>query len=194
MADEEKKNWMSCLGWGCLIVVVLSVLGIGSCVAYVYKGGSAARSVATAYLESVDAGRFEEAFRTLGPAYTEGRGLTEFVTFEQAARAQAGACGTWRMSGTSINRESGRSVAMLTYRGSCDGGPIEVAFNLEQVDRQWVIQDIRYNEPGVSVIPTCADCGAVVPPGANFCASCGSAIGGGEHRVEDPAGDDEIPE
>ena len=194
MVDEEKKNWMSCLGWGCLIVVVLSVLGIGGCLAYVYKGGAAAHSVANAYLESVDAGRFEEAFQTLGPAYTEGRGLAEFITFEQAARAQVGACDAWRMSGTSINRESGRSVAMLTYQGSCDGGPIEVAFNLEQVDRQWVIQDIRYSEPGVSVIPTCADCGAVVPSGANFCASCGSAVSGGEHRVEDAAGDDEIPE
>ena len=118
MADEDRKNWMSCLGWGCLVVAVVSVLGIGGCLAYVYKGGSAAHSVANAYLESVDAGRYEEAFGTLGPVYTEDRGLAEFVAFEQAARAQMGACGDWRMSGTSINRESGRSVALLTYRGS----------------------------------------------------------------------------
>ena len=194
MADEEKKNWMSCLGWGCLIVVVLSVLGIGGCLAYVYKGSTAAHSVGNAYLESVDAGRFEEAFQTLGPLFTEEHRLADFVAFEQAARTQMGVCGAWRMSGTSINRESGRSVAVLTYQGSCDGGPIEVAFNLEQIDRQWVIQDIRYREPGASVIPTCAECGEVVLPDANFCASCGSAVGGSETTHVDSAGDDESPE
>lgn len=186
MADEDRKNWMSCLGWGCLVVAVVSVLGIGGCLAYVYKGGSAAHSVANAYLKSVDAGRYEEAFGTLGPVYTEDRGLAEFVAFEQAARAQMGACGDWRMSGTSINRESGRSVALLTYRGSCDGGSIEATFNLEQVDRQWVIQDIRYNEPGLPAIPVCSDCGSVVPPGARFCPDCGSEIGGGDEAPEEP--------
>ena len=184
MADEEKKNWMSCLGWGCLIVVVLSVLGIGGCLAYVYKGGTAAHSVGNDYLESVDAGRFEDAFQTLGPIFTEDRGLAEFIAFEQAARAQMGTCGAWRMSGTSLNREPGRSVAVLTYQGSCDGGPVEVTLNLEQIDRQWVIQDIRYKEQGVLVIPICADCGAAIPPGANFCAACGSAVGGAETAPE----------
>ena len=187
MTDENGRNWMSCLGWGCLAVVVLSVVGIGGCVAYVYKGGSAAHTVAKAYLESVDAGRYEEAFQTLGPSYTEDRGLAEFVAFEQAARAQMGACSDWRMSGTSMNRESGRSVAMLTYRGTCESGFIEVAFNLEQVDRQWVIQDIRYNESGMPVIPACPDCGSVVPPGAKFCPGCGSEIGGGEAALEGSA-------
>jgi len=184
MADENGRNWMSCLGWGCLAVVVLSVVGIGGCVAYVYKGGSAAHSVAKAYLEAVDAGRYEEAFQTLGPSYTEDRGLAEFIAFEQAARAQMGACSAWRMSGTSFNRESGHSVALLTYQGSCDAGPIEIAFNLEQADRQWVIQDIRYNEPRVSVIPICPDCGSVAPQGAKFCPGCGSEVGGSEAALE----------
>lgn len=186
MTDENRRNWMSCLGWGCLAVVVLSVVGIGGCVAYLYKGGSAAHSVANAYLESVDAGRYEEAFESLGPGYTEDRGVAEFVAFEQAARAQMGACSDWRMSGTSFNREAGRSVALLTYQGSCDAGPIEITFNLEQIDGEWVIQDIRYNEPGVQVIPVCADCGSVVPPGARFCPNCGAATGGGEAAAEKP--------
>jgi hypothetical protein len=194
MADEEKRNWMSCLGWGCLIVVVVSVIGIGGCVAYVYKGGSGAHAAADAYLESVDGGRYEEAFQTLGSTYTEDRGIAEFVAFEQAARAQMGACGAWRMSGTSFNRESGRSVAMLTYQGSCDGGSVEAHFSLEQSEGQWVIQDIRYQEPGVTVIPVCAECGAVVPPGANFCAGCGTAVGGGAAADEDSSRRDESSE
>jgi hypothetical protein len=187
MTDENGRNWMTCLGWGCLTVVVLSVLGIGGCVAYLYKGGSAAHSVANAYLELVDTGRYDEAFQSLGPSYTEGRGLAEFVAFEQATRAQMGACGEWRMAGTSFNREAGQSVALLTYQGSCDGGPVEVAFSLEQMEGEWVIQDIRYNEPGVAVIPVCADCGTVVPPGARFCPNCGSQVGGGEPAAEESA-------
>ena len=194
MADEDKKNWMSCLGWGCLVVVVVSVVGIGGCIAYVYKGGSGASEVAAAYLGSVDGGRYEEAFQALGPGFTDDRGLADFVAFEQAARAQMGACGAWRMSGTSFNRESGRTVALLSYQGSCDGGSLEAHFNLEQLEGQWVIQDIRYQEPGVTVIPVCAKCGAVVPPGANFCAGCGAAVGGGAIVEEDPSGEDEPSE
>lgn len=188
MADEDKRNWMSCLGWGCLIVVVVSVVGIGGCVAFVYKGGSEAHAVAELYLEAVDGGDFEEAFTALGPAYTEDGGLAEFVAFEQAARAQMGPCGGWRMSGTSFNRDPGRSVAVLAYQGSCEGGPVEVRFSLEKWDGQWVIQDIRYQEPGVTVVPVCAECGALVPPQANFCASCGAALGGDAVVVEQPAG------
>lgn len=191
MVDEDKKNWMSCLGWGCLVVVVVSVLGIGGCVAFVYKGGSEAHAAADLYLEMVDGGRYEEAFEALGPAYTEERGLAEFVAFEQAARAQLGVCGSWRMSGTSFNREAGRSVAVLAYQGACDGGPVEVHFGLEQLEGQWVIQDIRYQEPGVTVIPVCAECGAAVPPRANFCAGCGTPVGGDSPADEDPAEGDE---
>ena len=194
MADEENRNWMSCLGWGCLIVVVVAVLGIGGCVAYVYKGGSGAHAAADAYLEAVDGGRYEEAFQALGPSYTAARELSEFVAFEQAARAQMGACGAWRMSGTSFNRESGRSVAILRYQGSCDGGQVEAVFNLEQLDGQWVVQDIRYQEPGVTVVPVCAECGAVVPPGANYCAGCGAAVGDGEPPDREPTGDVEPSE
>lgn len=189
MSDDNGRNWMSCLGWGCLALVVLSILGIGGCVAYLYKGGSAAHTIANAYLESVDGGRYEEAFESLGPGFVEDRGLGEFVAFEQAARAQMGVCGDWRMIGTSFNRESGRSVALLTYRGSCDRGPIEVAFNLEKLDRQWVIQDIRYREPGVAVVPVCDACGDVVPPGARFCPNCGQEIGAGDSAMEDPVDD-----
>ena len=75
MTEENGRNWMSCLGGGCLALVVISILGIGGCVAYLYRGGSAAHSVANAYLESVDAGRYEEAFQSLGPRFTEDRGI-----------------------------------------------------------------------------------------------------------------------
>jgi hypothetical protein len=190
MTDENGRNWMSCLGWGCLVVVVLTALGIGGCVAYVYRGGAAARSVADAYLEAVDAGRYEEAYEHLGSRFTEGRGIGDFVAFEQASRAQMGACGGWKMSGTSVNREAGRSVARLTYQGSCDSGPIEVGFNLERVEGRWVIEDINYHEPGVAVIPTCTECGMVLPPGARFCPNCGSEIAGGEGAPEEPAAGD----
>ena len=190
MTDDNGRNWMSCLGWGCLAVVVLAALGIGGCVAYVYRGGSAARSVADAYLAAVDAGRYEEAFAHLGSEFTEGRDISDFVAFEQASRAQLGACGDWTMSGTSVNRDTGRSLARLTYLGSCASGPIEVGFNLQQVEGRWVIEDIRYHEPGVEVIPTCADCGAMLPPGARFCPNCGSEIGGSEGAPEEPPAED----
>lgn len=193
MADEDAKKWLSCLGWGCLAVVVISVLGIGGCVAFFYKGGSDAHAVANAYLEAVEAGEFETAFLSLGPEFTGTRSLSEFVAFEQAARSDLGPCDDWKMSGTSFNRESGRSMAQLTYRRICDTGPVVVAFSLEQVDGEWVIQDIRYNEPLRPVVEVCAGCSATIPPGANFCPLCGTAVGGGaedseQPKIEAPAG------
>ena len=186
MADEDAKNWLSCLGWGCLAVVVISVVGIGGCVAFFYKGGSDAHAVANGYLDAVEGGDFETAFLSLGPGFTEQRGMEELVAFEQAARAEMRSCGEWQMGGTSFNRESGRSMAQLTYRRMCGDGPVTAAVSLEQVDGEWMIQDIRYNEPVGPVVEVCAGCSAVIPPGANFCPVCGTAVGGGAEEADQP--------
>lgn len=193
MSDSESKSWMSTLGWGCLILVVIAVLGIGSCVAYLYRSGSDAKGVAEAYLAAVDGGDYEAAFELLGPAFTEDRGVADFVAFEQEARAELGSCGGWAVIGTSFNRDNGRAVALLTFRGTCDDEATTVAFNIENVADEWLIQDIRYNELLGPVLQICDDCGAVVPPGARFCPSCGAAVEGDEGGAEGheaPAGTD----
>jgi hypothetical protein len=186
MADDDAKKWLSCLGWGCLAIVVISVLGIGGCVAFFYKGGTDSHAVAKAYLDAVEIGDYDAAFLTLGPEFTERRSLDELVAFEQAARSETGSCGEWRMSGTSFNRENGRSQALLSFQRSCESGPMTISFMLEQVESGWVIQDIRYGEPVAPVISVCTGCSMAVPPGAKFCPSCGTEIGG-------ETGDDELP-
>jgi hypothetical protein len=193
MAEQDGRKWLTCLGWGCLTAVVVFALAIGGCVAYFYKEGSGAHAVAEAYLEAADAGRYEDAFATLGPGFTEQRGLAEFAAFERAARAELGVCGDWRTRGTSFNHAQGRSVAQLRFHGSCDGESATVTFSLEEVDRQWVIQDIRYNEPATPVIPVCADCGLAVPPDARFCPACGAAVGGESGPSDPPDPPDSVP-
>lgn len=188
MSDSDAKSWLSCLGWGCLVLVVVSALGIGGCVTYFYKGGSGAHEVAQAYLAAVDEGRFDEAFETLGPDFTEERGVAEFVAFEQTARAEFGGCGDWRLRGTTFDREPGLTVSHLTFLGSCEDQPVTVAFSLEKLDDRWVIQDIRYNEQFESVEPMvehCSDCGAEVPLDARFCPSCGARIGAATVETEE---------
>jgi hypothetical protein len=184
MNESESKSWMSYVGWGCLIVTLVAVLGIGGCVAWVYRSSTDAHAVAEAYLAAVDAGNYDAAFQALGPDFTEDRGLSDFVAFEQAARAELGSCGDWTLSGTSFNRQDGNSVALLTFRGTCDDEPVTVSFSLEQLDRQWLIQDIRYNEPMGPVLQICVDCGGVVPPGANFCPFCGAAADGDDETAD----------
>jgi hypothetical protein len=182
---------MTCFGWGCLAAVVLAGLGIGSCVAVVYRGGSAAHDVATAYLEAVEAGRFEEAFSVLGPEAGAARDVDGFVAFERANRAAFGDCSEWRLGGTSLNREAGRSAATVRYRADCATGPIEVAFVVEQIDGEWLIQDIRYREPNDPLpVATCAECGGVLPPGSRFCPLCGTAVAPteGSEPTAPPAG------
>ena len=63
---------------------------------------------------------------------------------------------------------------------------MEVTFSLEKLAGRWVIQDIRYDDPGVPEIPTCIDCGTEVPPAARFCPNCGSAVGGNEVSLDAP--------
>ncbi len=185
MDDAESRSWITCLGWGCLVVVVLAVLGIGAGVAIVYRGSSAAHEVAGAYLEAVDAGRFEDAFAALGPDFTTERDLAALVEFERANREVFGACGEWRFSGTAVNREEGRTAARLSYRSQCDPGRVEVRFLVERIDGVWLIQDIEYREPGGPLpFATCADCGGVLPPGARFCPFCGAATGSEDKGAE----------
>lgn len=180
MGDSDARSWMSCLGWGCLAVVVVALLGIGACVAVVYRGSTAANDVADGYLAAVADGRFEDAFALLGPDFTDDRDLATFVDFERANREAIGACGGWRRIGTSLNRENDRTAADLRYVADCERGSVEVRFLIERIDGTWMIQDIHYREPGApAAIPVCPSCGAVVPPGARFCPSCGAPIDGG---------------
>lgn len=192
MADDDAKKWLSCLGWGCLAVVVIAALGIGGCVAFVYQGGKGAHTVAEAYLEAVDAGRYEEAFGRLGPGFADGIELTDFVAFEQEARAELGSCGSWRARGTGFDRRNGRSTSTLRYVGDCDSGAVTVSFRLEKINGVWLIQDIRYNEELGAEPPTvvgCASCGRAAPPGAKFCPYCGAALQGGAATPNDSRAD-----
>lgn len=194
MSDSEARNWMSCLGWGCLTVVVLTVLGIGGCVAFVFNEGKGAHTVAKTYLAAVDEGRYEVAFATLGTDFAESRGLDEFTAFEEAARAEFGDCGEWKTRGTTFNREDGRSVSSLTFHGECENGSVTASLALEEIDGTWVVQDIRYNEPVGPVVMQCAGCGEVVPQGAKYCPECGAGIGSEQEESgepETPSGDGE---
>ena len=173
MGDDGARNWLSCLGWGCLAAVVLAALGIGGCVFMVYRGSADARTTAADYLEKVADGRWEEAYAALGPAFTDEHELGEFVAFEQEVRHELGPCDPARLRGTSINRETGRSMATLKYHLSCDNSDSDVVLTLEQVDDRWLIQGIRYRDPGALPVPTCTECGGVLPPGARFCPYCG---------------------
>jgi hypothetical protein len=176
MADTDSKSWMSCLGWGCLTVVVLAVLAIGAGVAMVYRGSSAADEVVEAYLEAVGAGRMEDAFACLGPGFTAERDLEALVEFDRANREAYGDCGEWRFGSTALNRTGGRTSVDLRYRSECERGPVEARFIVERIDGAWLIQDIEYREPtGPLAVDTCSRCGGVLPPGARFCPFCGAA-------------------
>ncbi|MEE4271552.1 MAG: zinc ribbon domain-containing protein [Thermoanaerobaculales bacterium] len=193
MEDSNARSWMSCLGWGCLAVVVVSVLAIGGCVAWVYQGGKGAHTVAETYLAAVEEGRFEDAFATLGAGFTVDRDLEAFIAFEKAARTELGNCGEWAARGTSFNREDGRSLSRLRFFGECDSGTATVSFSIEEVAGEWVIQDIRYNEPPgepVDRAERCPGCAGAVPPGASFCPNCGAKLGeAGAASGGDGAGD-----
>jgi hypothetical protein len=176
MAENDAKSWMSCLGWGCLAVVVLAILGIGGCVWLAYRSGTGAHASAELYLQAVDGGRYEEAYDQLGSRFKEERDLDDFVAFEEATRKGLGRCASWRLAGTSLNRESGRSTAVLTYRLDCEHGSADAVFNIEDTAEGWLIQGIGYREPGAATLPTCPSCGEIVPRGAKFCPSCGAAL------------------
>ena len=185
MTDTDAKSWMSCLGWGCLALVVLAVAGIGGCVWLAYKGGSDAHQTVESYLQAVAEGRFEEAYGLLGPQFTVDHRLDDLIAFERSARHELGSCPAWRLAGTSLNRESGRSTAVLTYRLDCEGGPVEAVFNLERGAEGWLIQGVGYREPGAATLPTCPACGSVVPAGARYCPSCGAALTAAAPKQDD---------
>ena len=104
MADDDARRWLSCFGWGCLAVVVVSALAIGGCVAFVYRGSAGATTVTDAYLAAVDEGRYQDAYAMLGPSFADRQELSDFVAFEQNARSHLGACSEWARRGTGFNR------------------------------------------------------------------------------------------
>jgi hypothetical protein len=149
-----------------------------------YRGTAGASTVTDLYLESVAGGRFEDAYALLGTQYSSKHDLGSLVAFEQAARHELGLCEPSRQRGLAVNHVDGRTEATMTYVLRCENGTTEVVFTVEKIDDEWVIQGIRYGEAEEPVIPTCADCGSVLTPGAQFCASCGAAVGAGQPSSE----------
>jgi hypothetical protein len=186
MSDGESRSWLGCLGWGCLIVVVIAIVGIGGCVFVLYRGTAGASTVTDLYLESVVDGRWEEAYEQLGPVFRNDNRLEDFVAFEQAARHELGRCDSSQHRGISLDHREGRTLATLTYRLQCEKGAARVVFTVEKVEDAWLIQGVRYGEADAAPFPTCTECDGVLPPGSRFCPYCGAATGdGSEVQAED---------
>jgi hypothetical protein len=178
-----------CLFWGCVTVIVLILLviaGAGGLVFYGYRGQTAVRETAEAYLEATDAADDQRAYELLSPAWRERLDVDGFAAGEAQRRASLGECGAWRLAGMNVRSTSGQgSVADLAYRATCGAAEVEVSLHLVKPEDRWLVDGVEYGDatdlPITTAPSACPACATVNPPGANFCAHCGARL----HELEE---------
>lgn len=188
--SEHRSGW-GCWLWGCALVVVLLVGGIGACV-YLARGTHAELTAETAaYLEEVGRGDLDAAWSRLGPKARAEVDRERFGAFHAALAERLGAAKGTSLRGVQLNRNEEGSVARVDYLGSFERGEALIRFSLEKLPEGWTIQGVAYDPPGAGEASVCPSCGAEVRAQDRFCPQCGAALV--ERDGQDPRPSEEVP-
>lgn len=169
-----------CLFYGCmtcLVVVVLVVVALGALGWFGYRGQALTREIAAAYLDACDAGDHARAYEMASTAWRERTTAEAFAEAERAAALTRGPCEGRAAAGVSMQRATGAgSRAEISYDALCGGVATRITVELVKEGGQWRVEGVDYRSRSQVMPSACPECGAVSPPGTNFCPRCGQRL------------------
>lgn|GEM_PF-6979023 len=178
--EGQGAKGRGCFFYGCmtcLAVVVVTLVGIGALGFLGYRGQASTRETAAAYLDACDAGDYPRAYGMLTSAWRERTTAEEFAATERAAAAARGTCEGRAASGVSMQKATGvGSRAEIGYDALCGGVATRITVVLSKEDREWKVDGVDYRSRTEVMPLACPECGAVSPPGTNFCPRCGQRL------------------
>ncbi len=178
--EGQSSRSRGCFFWGCVIslaVFAIAAAACGSLAFFGYRGQADAGRVAAEYLDAVAAQDYARAYELLSPAFRERVSAEAFADQERAARAGRGECTDRRAAGVNMQKQSGREArAEIGFVADCAGEQTVMSVEMLRVDGQWRVDGVELASRSDVAPRRCPGCGALSPPGANFCSSCGKGL------------------
>jgi len=172
---EKKKR--GCFFYGCGTIICLFIVAaiVGGGV-YMY-GRSQVDPHCERYLELVKGQKYEEAYKSLAPAWQQHQTFKGFSEFEKAIRDTIGVIQDRTLTGVNLQKTPNGSLAIVVYSSEFSKSKnCTIKFTLSSVNDVWRIQGVNYNSPELNKPLDCSKCGNKVNVFTKFCPKCGNKI------------------
>jgi hypothetical protein len=178
--EGQGAKGRGCFFYGCitcLAIVVVIVIGLGGVGYFGFKGQASARDAAGAFLDACEAGDYAPAYDMVSAAWRERTTAEEFAEAERAAAASRGSCDQRGTVGLRMSMEGDAgSRALIDFNAVCGGAETRITVTTVKEDGQWRVDGVDYRSRTQVMPQGCPNCGAVSPPGTNFCPRCGQRL------------------
>lgn len=161
----------------CLAIVVVVVGGVAAVGFFGYKGQASTRETASAYLDACDSGDYASAYEMVTAAWRERTTAEQFAAAERAAASSRGPCDQRVGTGVSLQKQTGAGPrAEIGFDALCGGVETRITVTMVKEEGKWRVDGVDYRSRAQVVPLACPQCGAVSPPGTNFCPRCGQPL------------------
>lgn len=191
MAGDEivmasRRSWgpWGCIMLGCAGTLLVVVLGIGSCAAYLYQGKRALDPYADQFFAAWDSEDYS-ALEAMGVPYQGTRGSNDMLDRIQEQRRELGPVVSRSQRGINITSANGEQDAVLTYQARFENGTRELELHFRKTGEAWELESVDFGTDAEARELRCPHCGSHVEVGSNFCSACGAALGVEVERGED---------
>ncbi len=172
----ERGRGPNYLLWGCAVLLVLGVLTIGSCAAFLLQGKRVIEPYGDAFFAAWDSEDYDALRAMIAATPADGQTSDTLVSAVRDLRDQLGPVKERGFRGFNINTSTEGSFAEATYHVQFASGEGDVTLSFVDENDVWMLSNVSIASDSVATERTCPNCGHVNPPGNNFCSECGRPL------------------
>ena len=133
---------------GCGGLLLLAVLGIGSCALLTrHVGDKELAPVADAYFEKANDGDFHGAYADFGPLMHNAMSEVDYISFDKGVHAHLGKLVSKTATGTQTGFGTRGAWGVVVYQGHFEHGEGKIRLSFQKDSGIWKITGIHYDSP-----------------------------------------------
>jgi hypothetical protein len=137
-------KWLAC---GCVALLVLALLVIGSCVALLMTGGREVEPYAEAFFAALQRQDYDAAYGMLSPDFQASHPKPEMDDLFRRVHEGLGALQDRRTVGLNWNADAGGTVVTVRYRAQYERGEADVELVFLKAGEKWLVQSVAWDSP-----------------------------------------------